>query len=251
MTIHGDNRITGSITPPDDRKAEFTGRYNPDSGRITASFEIVDHMEGVFVTIEGQFKGRLSSDTTAEGTLSLTSTASDNTGATVEDKVTATWKIKRQGGKAAAPAPKKTIDPARYKIVSVPGDITWTRARNRAEKMGGHLAVITSKKELDLVFKLAKANPDVWHSAWGHQFGPWLGGYQKTGSREPNGGWTWVTGEPWKYEAWSPGEPNNLGGGPQDKLHLIDYSGAGAGWNDTNDAERGDVPILGFVVEFE
>lgn len=32
----------------------------------------------------------------------------------------------------------------------------------------------------------------------------WIGGYKNT-----DGQWCWVTGEPWKYENWGEGEPNN------------------------------------------
>ena len=54
----------------------------------------------------------------------------------------------------------------------------------------------------------------------------WLGGFQDLTSpnySEPSGGWTWVTGEPWSYTNWFPGEPNNTGGGE-------DYLGACRTW---------------------
>jgi hypothetical protein len=78
-----------------------------------------------------------------------------------------------------------------------------------------------------------------------------LGGIQPDGSVEPNGGWRWVTGEPWNYNHWKPGEPNNGRSqfGIEDRLQF--YSGIpgtpAATWNDVN---RHDVnSSIAYVVE--
>ena len=42
--------------------------------------------------------------------------------------------------------------------------------------------------------------------------GPWIGGTQPGGSPEPAGGWSWVTGETFGFNAWYAGEPNDAGG---------------------------------------
>ncbi|MEM7394904.1 MAG: C-type lectin domain-containing protein [Verrucomicrobiota bacterium] len=55
-------------------------------------------------------------------------------------------------------------------------------------RMGGHLAVITNKKEHEFVANLAKRN------RW------WLGG-NKEGLTQR---WHWVTGEAFRYSKWSP-----------------------------------------------
>ena len=87
-----------------------------------------------------------------------------------------------------------------YKVVAI--KITWHAAKAAAEAAGGHLATITSQKEWDIV----RAIPNVGSK--------WIGGYQAPGSKEPAGGWAWVTGEPMTATAWDLGEPNDgtLGG---------------------------------------
>ena len=86
-----------------------------------------------------------------------------------------------------------------YTIVK--GKLTWPEAKAAAEAAGGHLATITSQKEWDIVRVIPGA------------FNVWLGGYQAPGSKEPAGGWAWVTGEPMTATAWMAGEPNDVGGG--------------------------------------
>lgn len=54
---------------------------------------------------------------------------------------------------------------------------------------------------------------------------PWIGGFQPPGTPEPNDGWQWVSGEPWSYTNWIPGEPNDQG--VEDWLHW-----SSIGWND-------------------
>jgi hypothetical protein len=76
----------------------------------------------------------------------------------------------------------------------------------------------------------------------------WIGGYKS------NSGWVWVSGEPWSYTNWYPGEPNN-GYGDESKLHLVsdDYANIPATWNDAgnpNPAYLSDT-MDGYVVEYE
>ena len=76
----------------------------------------------------------------------------------------------------------------------------------------------------------------------------WIGGYQPSGSPEPAGNWTWVTGEPWTFSAWWPGEPNNSQG--KDDALIICFGGivgwSNARWNDTGPAnyEIGQFPYI-------
>jgi hypothetical protein len=120
---------------------------------------------------------------------------------------------------------------------------TWAMAKAAADALTykglhGHLATITSQAENDFIvnnlggFALLRQH--------------WLGGYQDTTAPdyvEPAGGWRWVTGEPWQYTSWHPGEPNNTGGV---EIYLI-YEHAAGDWNDLSATDRRD----GFVVEFE
>jgi hypothetical protein len=170
----------------------------------------------------------------------------------------------------------------RYRVVVVPEGLTWEEAKERAEADGGHLVTITSAEENDLVHGLIAENLDVWVNvdvaavSEGEEnrlqvsVGPWIGLYQPTGSPEPAGGWTWVTGEAMDYSNWSmqpdvdEPEPNDMGG----IEHFGHFFGSGLdnranGWNDMpNDpwvefAEAGvefvgDVQSpRGYVVEFE
>jgi VCBS repeat-containing protein len=112
--------------------------------------------------------------------------------------------------------------------------LTWEQARDRAASLiykgaAGHLVTITSLAELEWLYQ---------------QFGgtdAWLGAYQDPTSpnySEPNGGWQWVTGEPWGFTNWISGEPNDVGG-ENYVQHL-------PGWNDL----AGGNQLQGLFVEF-
>lgn len=121
-----------------------------------------------------------------------------------------------------------------YQTVNVPGGITWDDAKAAAEQgdlyaCPSHLATITSPEEQATV---ATYNP--YHA--------WIGGFQPAGSAEPNGGWQWVTGEPWGYTNWYSGEPNNDGGN-ENALMLTD----GSVWNDFLSSRAMDT----YIVEYE
>lgn len=94
--------------------------------------------------------------------------------------------------------------------------LSWDEAVAEAESrtfMGvfGHLATIRSAGEQDFVFEQFVApNPGST---------PWLGGYQEEGAPEPDGGWRWITGEPFDFTAWGSAEP-------QQHLHRWTRTGA-------------------------
>ncbi|MCS6830604.1 MAG: C-type lectin domain-containing protein [Armatimonadota bacterium] len=62
----------------------------------------------------------------------------------------------------------------------------------------------------------------------------WLGGYQIEGQTDPAAGWRWVTGEPWTYTNWQPGQPNDNQG--IDERYLVIYSTGF--WHDFPDITR-------------
>jgi hypothetical protein len=108
---------------------------------------------------------------------------------------------------------------------AVRGGISWAQAKDDAEKRGGHLATITSDAELQKMVQQV-----------GFIDGLWLGGTDE-GSE---GKWRWVTGEPWSYQNWGGGEPNNAGG----ENYLV--VGGGNLWNDANGWASGyvlEVPL--------
>jgi hypothetical protein len=125
-----------------------------------------------------------------------------------------------------------------YELVQVPNGIGWAQAGAAAEASGGYLATLTSAPENSLAFSLADV-PAVWYiDIWGSHIGPWIGGYLSGNT------WTWVNGEgAFSYTAWSPGEPNNFGGG-EARAHL--FSNGTLGWNDIPP----DTPIRGYLVEW-
>ncbi len=100
--------------------------------------------------------------------------------------------------------------------------ISWNEAQQLARDGGGYLATITSALENEFVYALVSAP-----AYWAGELGPLFGGYQPSGSPEPSGGWTWVTGEPWEYSNWAGGQPDN-GGEPEDCIHFL----SGGKWND-------------------
>lgn len=131
-----------------------------------------------------------------------------------------------------------------YLVIVSDASVTWETANAVAADAGGHLATITSGDENQLLTELA-----VDAGGWATDYGPWLGGFQPAGSYEPDGGWTWVTNEPFGYTNWKPGEPNN--DGDENNLQFYgtptDPTWDGT-WNDANDA---DGNISSFIIEFE
>ena len=129
-----------------------------------------------------------------------------------------------------------------YEVIRVPDGIHWEDANQAAQALGGHLVTITSAAENNFVFSIAASTEN--------RHGFWLGGYQLQGSSEPDGGWVWVTGEPWNYTCWDDEEPNNSDGN-EDRLHFHWENG----WR-WNDLSNDDGPLLpgsprGFIVEYE
>lgn len=94
----------------------------------------------------------------------------------------------------------------------VPGNWDWNTAKTHAESLTfqgvqGHLVTFTGKLENDWVHATFVAGLSNQHV--------WIGLFQDLGSpsySEPDGGWTWVTGETWPLSQWLGGEPNNGSG---------------------------------------
>jgi len=144
-----------------------------------------------------------------------------------------------------------------YEVVVVPGGISWLDAQAAALDKGGYLATLTSAEENDHVFSLSVAALGAWIvDVDGYQMnGPWLGGYQDRTAddySETSGGWRWVTGEPWGYTSWLPGQPDNVA--EEDYLLFWGYSGQEltASWNDARGPASPHGPQLApsFAVEY-
>jgi hypothetical protein len=131
-----------------------------------------------------------------------------------------------------------------YKAVLVTHGISWTQADLRARAEGGYLATTTSAAENQFVFSLL-ASPEFFNVSGS---GPLLGGFQRQGAPEPDGGWFWVTGEPWKFTRWYPGQPDNWPGGPpEDRLHF--YCPRVPRQPTWNDIGHDDTYTTGYVIE--
>ena len=145
-----------------------------------------------------------------------------------------------------------------YKVVDVPEGISWEEAHERAIDMGGHLLTVTDQQESDFVIRRLKDQKYWYVNPIGvHNLGPWLGAIQLDGSREPDGGWRWITGEPFLYSAWhidnqpEHSQPND-GLSPYTPQTRLSYCMRG---NDFLRARWGDVTegddAKSFVVEFD
>lgn len=148
-----------------------------------------------------------------------------------------------------APVGAQYWDPAEggnghwYMGMAAPG-ISWEDAAAQAEALGGYLCTVPSAEENLWVFTFVASDPSLWNT-W---FGPWIGGYQDTSSpeySEPDGAWSWVTGESWSYTNWGPGDPSNTNGQDHAAFGGIPGNEIRFTWNDLAAPEPG-----GFIVEW-
>lgn len=115
-----------------------------------------------------------------------------------------------------------------YGIVTT--QATWPDAVAYCEARDGHLVTINSAEENEVVYNLMPST--------------YLGASHET----EEGTWEWVTGEPFTYTNWAPGEPTNWS--PYDELpeNVLTF------WGDTYPGQWNDVPGTnesGFVCEYE
>jgi hypothetical protein len=104
-----------------------------------------------------------------------------------------------------------------YVAVNLWTQLDWDDAVEFAKRAGGHLVTLTSAAENSFVFDLIRHDENFW-TFWEDPesgpgaTGPTLGLVQEEGSREPGGGWTWVTSEELEFQNWRKGQPNNHNG---------------------------------------
>lgn len=103
--------------------------------------------------------------------------------------------------------------------------MSWTDAKTECEKMGGHLACITSETEQEFIMSLT-----------GGAISAWIGAYADEENK-----WRWVSGEEWGFTNWRPGEPNGF---PNERYGVI--------WPDTwNDLCNDSYEQGAFICEWE
>lgn len=126
-----------------------------------------------------------------------------------------------------------------YRYAVVKATMNWEEAQVYCETRGGHLATITSQKQMDTITELLEEN----------QINTvWLGANNYSSSS----GFRWVTGAPFEFAAWAIGEPNNDGG---DEHYLMMYRKDDQGWvwNDSviNGVYMFDTQSCGFVCQWD
>ena len=129
-----------------------------------------------------------------------------------------------------------------YELVT--DEVLWVDAKMAArgrlcQGMYGHLATITSESENNFIVENVMGG--VVTSAY-------IGGFQPEGSPEPDGGWRWVTDEPFGYTNWGSGEPNDNPGGQGE--NVIELKGLCSSfpydWND----RAGYTDFFPYIVEY-
>lgn len=142
-----------------------------------------------------------------------------------------------------------------YEAVLHGSPISWSQANAEALAAGGHLATINDASENAFVFSLINT-AQFWSpglpSDPGH--GPWIGAHRPLGS-SPGSSWRWVSGEPFAFSPWAPGQPDNAGCGDERYVAYLwtgatsfPLGGFAAVWNDQNNSCPGPIS---FVVEYE
>jgi hypothetical protein len=134
-----------------------------------------------------------------------------------------------------------------YEAVTVLDGLTWEDAEALSRGwsfngVAGHLLTITSENESDFVVTYF---PQAVVSGPGRSTF-WLGGSQPLGSDEPSGGWEWVTGEPFTYQNWDPGEPNDN----ESPEQCLNFAAGGLGVGSWNDQPCGLLGS-GYIVEYD
>lgn len=105
--------------------------------------------------------------------------------------------------------------------------LTWADSQTVCEKLGGHLATVTTQSEMDTVVRVARTqfslekDSDVLMNNY-----IWVGGNDI--STEDS--WIWITNEKWDYTNWGQDEPNGKIG--ENCLGLFPMSDTNPMWHD-------------------
>ncbi len=140
---------------------------------------------------------------------------------------------------------QQTSHSSRYEAVK--GDVSWSAANTEAIRKGGHLATITSQSEMDKLTSAAAGS--------GLEFG-WLGGYTSINGAETYG--HWITGEPFSFTSWYPGEPSRNDKDGAEEMYLMLWKIQGSwSWNDQRNDPINETDVKafrgksGYIIEYE
>lgn len=151
--------------------------------------------------------------------------------------------LKQAGETAAAPQAETTFAGHRYLVLK--DKLPWGTAKAKAEAMGGHLATISSQEEWAAVQKVLSES-----EAQSGKGEFWLGGEANAA-----GVWSWVTGEPFAFTAWTDGRPDKDGHHWTIAKH--DPGRGSWAWWDFHDAAEPELSkgiqahIGGYVIEWD
>ena len=136
---------------------------------------------------------------------------------------------------------------SRYELIKA--DASWTEANAECMRRGGHLATVTSQEEMDAITGMCEAE--------GLRF-CWIGGYTSLRGSQAFG--HWVTGEPFDFQPWWPGEPSRTDRDGTPEMYLILWKprkDEGWSFNDERDRPFEDELMdymygsMGYVCEWE
>lgn len=138
--------------------------------------------------------------------------------------------------------PENAIEFNGHYYTAFTDDLSWDDAKKACEKMGGHLATISSAAENDAVVNLCKSTSKGIY---------WLGAYS-----DGKGGWKWVTKEKFDFNSWDKNQPSKSGE-KYAQIYAENYENNDhiGKWNDSN-SFKGDiswfsVKNVGYICEFE
>ncbi|HET6881463.1 MAG TPA: lectin-like protein [Pirellulales bacterium] len=189
---------SGTIQSVDAGGRSMTVRRKTAKGEKTASFAVAPEAQ---VVVDGEPRDLASLKAGQSVTISYDTVAKQITAIRVGSALPPTASEQ----KAADPLPPDdavAFEGHSYKFFREV--MTWRQAKQRCEKLGGHLATIGSEAENDFVLVLAKSGI----SKLGDLDGIWLGA---TDERQ-EGDWRWLDGEKVVFNKWGPGQPNNKQG---------------------------------------
>lgn len=126
--------------------------------------------------------------------------------------------------------PTATIEYHKTKYELYNKKLTWKLAKEICENKGGHLAVIDSSEENQVLTDLSSSLSNY----------VWIGGTDE-GSE---GNWYWVNGDSFSFTNWDSSEPSNSNGNE----HFASLLGRTGKWND---AANDNQFISGFICEYE
>ena len=113
---------------------------------------------------------------------------------------------------------------------------TWVEAKAFCEVLGGHLATITTEEENTFVHGFMRQNK-------------YTTAYFGLSDEARVGDWIWVTGEPFEYSNWDPGEPSRSG---KERYGMYFYKHLKGTWNDSHFYEHTEVdPGCSFFCEWD